>query len=84
MDNDRFIPQLIGKLARRKDLSLEETSILMRRFVDNEFTHAQLGCIIMGMRLKRETPEELSGFLKVFRGEQTTVPKAEVPARLSR
>lgn len=62
-----FLKKVIQRLTRRENLTTDEATRMMEIFIAGDFEHVQLGCIIMGMRLKRETPEELKGLLLAYR-----------------
>jgi anthranilate phosphoribosyltransferase len=76
LDNEGFIRSVINRLVRGEHSNVADAERLMRLFVQGEFTSAQLGCVMMGMRLKGETADELEGFLRVYRENATPVPLA--------
>ncbi|MGO0122422.1 anthranilate phosphoribosyltransferase [Desulfothermobacter acidiphilus] len=57
----------LGKLARREDLSLEEARQVMGAIMDGQGTPAQIGALLMGLRLKGEKASEVAGLAQAMR-----------------
>jgi anthranilate phosphoribosyltransferase len=71
----------IRKLAAGQDLTGGEASAAMDAFISGDFSPVQLGCVMMGLRCKGETPEELEGLLRPYarRVRRVTVPSDLLP-----
>ncbi len=61
------VQHYIRKIADYKNLSSEEMYDLITRIMDGELTHAQIGAILMGLRMKGETVDEIKGTALVMR-----------------
>ena len=61
------IKQSLSLLADGQDLSLEEMSAVMRQIMTGAATEAQTGAFLMGMRLKGESLDEITGAVTVMR-----------------
>ena len=80
VNSREFLKKVIQRLVRRENLTADEATRLMEIFIAGDFEHVQLGCIIMGLRLKRETPEELKGLLLPYRRAAQPI---DVPERFN-
>jgi len=61
------IKQSLGLLADGCDLSLQEMEAVMRQVMTGAATDAQIGAFLMGMRVKGETLDEITGAVMVMR-----------------
>jgi anthranilate phosphoribosyltransferase len=61
------IKHSLGLLAEGRDLSLLEMEAVMRQVMTGAATDAQIGAFLMGMRLKGETLDEITGAVMVMR-----------------
>lgn len=68
--NSLTMPLIIRALGRGKkgsrNLTFEESHFVMESILDGSITPAQLGAFLMLMRVKEETPEELSGMVNAI------------------
>lgn len=64
---------MLRRLADGADLSSVEAETMMQAFIDGNFSPVELGCAMMGMRLKGETAEELAGLVRASRAAATPV-----------
>jgi anthranilate phosphoribosyltransferase len=64
----------IARVADGKDLSEAEMAALMERVLDGAVSPAQLGALLMGLRLKGESVDELTGAARALRRRATPVP----------
>jgi anthranilate phosphoribosyltransferase len=70
--------QALDRIAANLDLSREEMKDVMRIVMNGEATDAQVGAFLMGLRLKSETIDEITGATEVMRELVTKVDiKAE-------
>ncbi len=67
------IRKALGYIAERRDLSTAEMSDVMREIMSGDADNAQIGAFLMGMRLKGETIEEITGAVMVMRELATGV-----------
>jgi anthranilate phosphoribosyltransferase len=67
------ILRALGRIAERIDLSTEEMAQVMRQIMSGHADNAQIGAFLMGMRLKGETIDEITGAVMVMRELATGV-----------
>jgi anthranilate phosphoribosyltransferase len=65
--------QALNRIASNLDLSREEMKDVMRIVMNGEATDAQIGALLMGLRLKSETIDEIAGATEVMRELATGV-----------
>ncbi|MGY1844120.1 anthranilate phosphoribosyltransferase [Modestobacter sp. SYSU DS0875] len=70
-------PVLLGRLARREDLSIEDTGWAMRQVMTGEASPAQIAGLVMGLRVKGETPAEVLGLAATMLDQATPVVLAQ-------
>jgi len=61
------IKQAISRVADGRDLSLDEMQAVMGQIMRGEATDAQIGAFLMGLRLKGESLDEITGAVMVMR-----------------
>ena len=64
---DMTIKAALQKLIRREDLAHEEMLSLMRQVMHGDFTPAQIAGLLMGLRVKGETVDEIAAAAQVMR-----------------
>lgn len=64
---------VIKKIVDRKDLSEDEAYIAMNEIMKGEGTEAQVGAFLVGLRMKGETIDEITGCAKAMRDNATSV-----------
>jgi len=69
-----MIQEAIGKVAERQDLSESEMMEVMDLITEGSVTPSQLGALLVGLRMKGETVEEIAGAAKVMRAKSTRIP----------
>lgn len=57
----------LARIAEGKDLATEEMRVVMREIMSGEASDAQIGAFLMGLRLKGETIDEITGAVMVMR-----------------
>ena len=62
-----MIREAIEKLIRGADLTQEEAAQVMEEIMTGEATPAQFGAFVIGLRLKGETVDEMTGLAAVMR-----------------
>jgi anthranilate phosphoribosyltransferase len=61
------VKKILDKILSSDHLSEDEAKGLMDNMMDARVTQSQIGAILIGLRMKRETPDELTGFVKSMR-----------------
>ncbi|HEA52958.1 hypothetical protein LCGC14_0805180 [marine sediment metagenome] len=57
----------LSRVAENLDMSREEMKQVMRTVMKGEATDAQIGALLMGLRIKSETVDEITGAVEVMR-----------------
>jgi anthranilate phosphoribosyltransferase len=57
----------LSRVAENLDMSRDEMKQVMRIVMNGEATHAQIGALLMGLRIKSETVDEITGAVEVMR-----------------
>ena len=68
-----MIKEAIGNLVSGNSLTMDEASSVMEEIMDGKATQAQMGALMVALRLKGETPEEVAGFASVMRSRARQV-----------
>ena len=68
-----MIREAIEKLIRGTDLTQEEAAQVMEEIMTGEATPAQFGAFVIGLRLKGETVDEMTGLAAVMRDKSLKV-----------
>ncbi|MDI6713374.1 MAG: anthranilate phosphoribosyltransferase [Anaerosomatales bacterium] len=70
------VPAAIGRVSTGGSLSEEEARVVMGAIMDGEATPAQIAALVVGMRMKGETVDEIVGFARAMRERATPVRPA--------
>ncbi len=68
------IQRAIDQLGRFGHLQTEEAEAVMHQIMSGEATEAQIGAYLMALRMKGETPEEITGSARAMRQKAHRVP----------
>ena len=68
-----MIKEAIGSLVSGHSLTMQEASSVMEEIMDGTATQAQMGALMVALRLKGETSEEVAGFASVMRSKARQV-----------
>jgi anthranilate phosphoribosyltransferase len=72
------IQQAVAALVESQDLSREEMAAVMRQVMSGDATDAQIGALLVALRIKGETTDEIAGAAQVMR-ELATPVKVDCP-----
>ena len=64
---------LIGKVATGAELTLQESAAAFDRMMSGEATPSQMGALLMGLRVRGETVDEITGAVTTMRAKMLTV-----------
>jgi anthranilate phosphoribosyltransferase len=67
------IQQALARVVEREDLQREEMAAVMRQIMSGECTDAQIGALLVALRMKGETTDEVAGAAEVMRELATPV-----------
>jgi anthranilate phosphoribosyltransferase len=59
--------ELLRRVAERQDLTREEAAQALRELVGGDVADTQAAALLMGMRVKGETPDEIAGLVDAMR-----------------
>jgi anthranilate phosphoribosyltransferase len=68
-----MFPQLIEKLARREDLTIEEASAAMAEVMEGRAAPAQIAGLLIGLAMKGERPAEIVGLARTMRAHAVQI-----------
>ncbi|MEU2350867.1 anthranilate phosphoribosyltransferase [Modestobacter sp. NPDC049651] len=66
-------PGLLGRLTRGEDLAAEDTRWAMRQVMTGDATPAQIAGLVVALRVKGETPQEVLGLAATMLDQATAV-----------
>ena len=69
-----MVKEYIKKITENKDLTPEETKDLFHQLMEGKLTDAQIGAILIGLKMKGETEEEIASAAQVMREKAVKVP----------
>jgi len=67
------LPEALAKLIRRENLAADEMAALIGKIMDGEATPAQIGGLLVALRMKGETADELAGAARAMRARATPI-----------
>jgi anthranilate phosphoribosyltransferase len=70
---------LLGKLIKGENLSFAEMQGAMSGIMDGKWTPAQIGALLIALRIKGETPQEVAASVSILREKATVVPTSAKP-----
>ena len=73
------IQDAIARVAEGRDLSRGEAAAVMGAIMDGEASEAQIGGLLIGLRMKGETVDEITGFAEAMRARATKVSCSRRP-----
>jgi anthranilate phosphoribosyltransferase len=71
------IREALNDIVAGKDLTLDLSARVMTELLEGELTPSQIGALLMGLRMKGESAEEIAGFAKILRGLSNTISAPE-------
>lgn len=74
MERSKVIKEAIAVLVEGQSLSQEKAAAAMDEVMSGEATPAQVGSFVTALRMKGETPEEITGMAQVMREKSLKVP----------
>lgn len=70
----KMIKNAISKIVNNQHLSKEEMTLVMDELMEGRCTPAQIGGLLIGLRMKGETVEEITGAASVMREKALHIP----------
>jgi anthranilate phosphoribosyltransferase len=65
--------EIIAKVVRGENLTQEEAKLAMNQLMEGKATDAQIGAFLTALRIKKETIEELTGFVVAMREKSSNI-----------
>jgi anthranilate phosphoribosyltransferase len=65
--------EIVEPLLRRRDLTTDQAQAMMRFLMSGDATDAQIGGVLIGLRIKGCTTDELAAFAAVLREKASTI-----------
>jgi anthranilate phosphoribosyltransferase len=78
-DGEFSLQKVLRALVEGRDLTQEEADATMGALMDGAATQAQIGALLMALRLKGETVAEVAGFAGQMRARMAPVPARRRP-----
>ncbi len=72
-----MIKDYIRKISEYKNLTEEEAYNLIKAIIEGEVSHAQIGAVLMGLKMKGEDVSEIKGTAKVMREKARKLPVSD-------
>lgn len=69
----RMIQEAIARVVQRRNLSREYASLVLREIMEGRATSAQISGLLVALRMKGETVEEITGFAETMRAFATPI-----------
>ncbi len=66
--------EIIKKITEFEDLTKEEVSLLFKDLMEGKLTDAQIGAVLVGLKMKGETVDEITQAAKIMREKAIKVP----------
>lgn len=73
------IQDAIGKVITNTDLSREESAVTLKQIMQGDCTEAQIAGLLVALRMKGETIDEITGFATTMREMSSKVPTNTYP-----
>ena len=67
------IVEALARILSRRDLTADEIAAVFGRVMDGQATPAQIGGLLVALRMKGETPDEIAGAARAMRARATQV-----------
>ena len=61
------IHEALQRLSAGQDMTMDEASVLMEQLMSGAATDSQIGALLMALRMKGETVQEIAGFALTMR-----------------
>jgi len=74
-----MFPELVEKLIRREDLTVDEASAAMREVMAGRASDAHIAGFLIGLAMKGERPHEIVGLARTMREHAVTLTHAHAP-----
>jgi len=73
-----YATPILKKISENKDLTFEESRDLFNLMVDEKLSEGEIGAVLMGLKVKGETADEIFGAISVLQKRKTEFPKGNL------
>lgn len=67
--------ELFNHIANREDLSEEEVEHLFDEILNNDISESEIAAFLMGLKVKGETPSEITGIVRALKNHAVLLPR---------
>lgn len=67
--------EIFTKLSQKQDLNQEEVQELFENILQGQVSEAQIAAFLLGLKIKGETPEEITGVVKALKNRAARLPQ---------
>lgn len=68
--------ELFNQIANREDLSEEQVEALFDGILNNDVSESEIAFFLMGLKVKGETPSEITGIVRALKSHAADLPQA--------
>lgn len=68
--------ELFNQIANREDLSEEQIEALFDGILNNDVSESEIASFLMGLKVKGETPSEITGIVRALKSHAADLPQA--------
>lgn len=68
--------ELFNQIANREDLSEEQVEALFDGILNNDVSESEIASFLMGLKVKGETPSEITGIVRALKSHAADLPQA--------
>ncbi|KEH52773.1 anthranilate phosphoribosyltransferase [Streptococcus macedonicus] len=68
--------ELFNQIANREDLSEEQVEALFDDILNNDVSESEIASFLMGLKVKGETPSEITGIVRALKSHAVDLPQA--------
>lgn len=68
--------ELFNQIANREDLSEEQVEALYDGILNNDVSESEIASFLMGLKVKGETPSEITGIVRALKSHAVDLPQA--------
>lgn len=67
--------ELFNQIANREDLSEEQVEALFDSILNNDVSESEIAAFLMGLKVKGETPSEITGIVRALKNHAVDLPQ---------
>ncbi|MGF1392800.1 anthranilate phosphoribosyltransferase [Streptococcus infantarius] len=67
--------ELFNQIANKEDLSEEQVESLFDSILNNSISESEIAAFLMGLKVKGETPSEITGIVRALKGHAVDLPQ---------